>query len=62
MISYISKKSGIKDDHFVSVEEIACLSTDTKPTDVSNGSICIEMDTGSIYMFDEEGEEWNKIN
>ena len=39
--------------------EAACLSTDTKPTDgVANGSVCIEMDTGKVYMFDETNAEW----
>lgn len=42
--------------------ESACLSTDTKPTDgIANGSICIEMDTGSIYMFNEAGAEWLEV-
>lgn len=39
-----------------------CLSTDTKPTtDIANGSILIEMDTGSIYMFDEAGADWLEV-
>lgn len=39
-----------------------CLSTDTKPTtDIANGSILIEMDTGSIYMFNEAGAEWVEV-
>ena len=42
--------------------EAACLSTDSKPTDgIANGSILIEMDTGSIYMFDEAGAEWLEV-
>ena len=36
-----------------------CLSTDTKPTEgVGNGSVLIEMDTGTIYFFDEAGGAW----
>lgn len=43
--------------------EAACLSTDTKPTTgIANGSLCIEIDTGDIYMFNAAGAEWNKIN
>ena len=43
--------------------EAACLSTDTKPTTgIANGSLCIEIDTGDIYMFDAAGAEWDKIN
>lgn len=42
--------------------ESACLSTDTKPTEgIANGSICIEMDTGSIFMFDKAGNEWLEV-
>lgn len=41
--------------------EIMGLSTDTKPNDpieVSNGSIFVEMDTGKVFFYDEDGEEW----
>lgn len=38
--------------------EGTCLSTDTKPTDVANGSKMIEMDTGKIYMFDADSASW----
>ena len=34
--------------------EAACLSTDAKPTaGIANGSLCLEMDTGKIYAFNE---------
>ena len=37
-----------------------CLSTDNKPTteDVANGSILLEMDTSTVYMYDGENQEW----
>lgn len=38
--------------------EGACLSTDDKPSSVTNGSVMIEMDTGTVYMFDENGKRW----
>ena len=46
--------------------EIRGLSTDTKPTEVynlkiNNGSVFIEIDTGNIYMYDLENEEWKEI-
>lgn len=45
------------------VAQIACLSTDTKPTDgIVTGSICLEVDTGDVYAYDEIGESWNKIS
>ena len=42
--------------------EAACLSTDSKPTDgIANGSTCIEMDTGKIFMFNESGSAWVEL-
>lgn len=39
--------------------EATCLSSDTKPTqDVANGSILMEMDTSTLYMFDEASNTW----
>lgn len=38
------------------------LSTDTKPTkDIPNGSSFLEMDTGNVYMWDEENEQWRQL-
>ena len=53
MISMFNKKDN--------VVELRGLSTDTKPTDVGNGSIYIEIDTGSIYMFDAQNKLWKEI-
>lgn len=39
----------------------ACLSGDTKPTDVDNGSVMLEMDTGKVYFFDEENSQWREF-
>lgn len=36
--------------------EAAGLSTDTKPGGVATGSIFAEVDTGKIYLFDEESD------
>ena len=41
--------------------ESACLSTDTKPTKFSNGSMCLEMDTGKIYAFNETASTWVEV-
>ena len=38
--------------------EIYGKSTDSKPTDVLNGSIFVEMDTSSIYVFDGATSTW----
>ena len=34
------------------------LGSDEKPTDVSNASVCYEMDTKKAYLFDEENKRW----
>jgi len=41
--------------------EGTCLSSDTKPTtdpSMLNGSILIELDTSTIYFYDEENSTW----
>lgn len=40
------------------MDEYRGLSTDTKPTGITNGSTFLEIDTGTKYMYDEEGDEW----
>ena len=38
------------------------LSTDEKPTeDVPNGSTFLEMDTGNVFVFDEENTRWRQL-
>lgn len=41
--------------------ELALKSTDTKPTNCINGSTCIEVDTGKLYIFDESASAWTEI-
>lgn len=46
--------------------ELFGLSADEKPTTyegaaVANGSIFVEMDTSTVYAFDEENELWRKL-
>lgn len=59
-VEYIPNEEGTK-NLVVSLVDLALNSSDTKPTDVMNGSMCIEVDTGSIFIYDEENEEWNKV-
>ena len=53
------------EDAYVRYIEAPGLSTDTKPvTGIATGSLFLEVDTGDVYAFDEEGntgEEWGKI-
>lgn len=46
--------------------ELRGLSTDTKPTTIgdktiSNGTSFIEIDTGKLYIFDKENEQWKEV-
>lgn len=46
--------------------ELRGLSTDEKPTEVdgkiiNNGSMFIEIDTGKLYLYDLESQEWKEI-
>lgn len=60
MITYYSNKQYSEMRQMV---EIACLSTDSKPTEgIANGSLCLEMDTGDIYAFNEAGSAWVKLS
>lgn len=44
-----------------SVQRFHGLSTDTKPTDCTNGSVFIELDTAKIYLFNEATLTWHAI-
>lgn len=54
----ITQKKGINYDGRTT--EFYGLSTDEKPINekVINGSTFLEIDTGSVFMFDEEGQTW----
>lgn len=64
MISIYSQKD--KDNNTKMEVELRGLSTDEKPTTikgavVDNGSVFIEIDTGKLYMYDLEHQEWKEI-
>ena len=57
----IYRESGLIDGQKVELEYRG-LSTDNKPTEnVANGSMFIEINTGKIYLFDEENEQWKEV-
>lgn len=59
MITYLKNKM-YGDKNLI---EIACKSTDSKPTaGIVTGSLALEVDTGDIYAFDEAATSWTKIN
>jgi hypothetical protein len=46
--------------------ELRGISTDEKPAtidgkDIANGTVFIEIDTGKLYMFDKENEQWKEM-
>lgn len=41
---------------------VYCLSTDSKPTNVANGSSCIEINTGKAFLFNEGGSAWVEVS
>lgn len=68
MISISEAKKMREDgDDKLTILELRGLSTDEKPVDeinntnIDNGSVFIEIDTGKVYMFDLENTEWKEI-
>jgi len=58
MISITRESINIKDKNNA-ILEIRGLSTDTKPIEnITNGSSFIEMDTGKIYFYNAESQQW----
>lgn len=42
--------------------DVRCLSTDEKPTDVKNGSVLTEIDTGKQFLFDSDSRTWHEYS
>lgn len=67
MISIYKKDDvTVKSEGDVKELEIRGLSTDTKPTKVNNrsiinGSTFIEIDTGKLFIYDLENEQWKEV-
>lgn len=38
-----------------------CLSTDSKPAKAENGTVLVEMDTSTVYIFDEQNSTWRVL-
>ena len=65
MISISEIKASAKEAKTIATE-LRGLSTDEKPTelegaDLVNGCTFIEIDTGKIYFYDLENEEWKEV-
>lgn len=54
------------DNRQIGTYELRGLSTDEKPTMVGdiiidNGSVFIEIDTGTVFIYDLTSKEWNEV-
>lgn len=63
---YKTKKNTIRNKISYILSEFRGLSTDDKPTtwkdsQVENGSVFIEIDTGDVYMYNLTSQEWNEV-
>ena len=60
MIRVIKRKETVDGPQYF---EMAGLHDDTKPAGVHlcTGSLFLEVDTGDVYAYDEDGSEWDKI-
>lgn len=56
--SYVKSQDGSPSKGSEYEREVRCLSTDTKPTSVPNGTLCLEIDTGDVYVFDKDSSTW----
>ena len=54
MVSYV-KEAGKPTEYYG-------LSTDTKPTEnVGNADLFMEIDTGDVFLFDADGNQWDRV-
>lgn len=57
MITRIANKGQVA-DIFANTNTYVGLSTDTKPTDAKNADAFLEMNTGKVFIFDEDNATW----
>lgn len=63
---YKTKKNTIRDKESFILSEFRGLSTDEKPTlwkdsKVDNGSVFIEINTGKLYMYNLDSQNWSEV-
>ena len=59
MVRIIEKKLQNDDINYY---EFSGLSTDDKPTqNIATGSVFVEVNTGKVFLFDEESGEWIEV-
>lgn len=62
MVRYI--KETFRNDGTNHIEIAVDDSSDVKPTggNIATGSVCIEADSGDLYIYSEKTTSWNKVN
>lgn len=63
---YKTRKNTIRNKTSFILSEFRGLSTDEKPVEykdsqVDNGSVFIEIDTGDVYLYNLSSKEWNEV-
>ena len=59
MVRILEEQIFVPDKKYI---EAAGLSTDSKPTgNLVTGSMFLEVNTASVYLYDEVGSEWHKV-
>ncbi len=60
MLRFVNKE--YREDAHKWLVEVYCASTDTKPGEgYMNGSVLIEVDTGYVYLYNEDTDSWVKV-
>lgn len=60
MLRFVSKE--YREDAHKWLVEVYCTSEDTKPGEgYMNGSVLIEVDTGNVYLYNEDTDGWVKV-
>jgi hypothetical protein len=58
MVRMLVREPQNDDIHYV---ELAGLSTDEKPTGFATGSLFMEVDTGDVFLYNEDSSQWVKV-
>jgi len=57
-VRILKREPQLDDIHYV---EAYGNSLDDKPTGFATGSVFIEVDTGKVYLYDEDGAAWYEV-
>lgn len=62
-VAFIQDRNAAADFNGAQYVEVACLSTDTKPTgNFLTGSTLIEVNTGKVYLYNSAASTWVEVS